>query len=73
MTTADLERVLTRYLIGKPAIVMSVVPRGKPELAAKGGPALVAMAELDRSLQPEAGRRRNRLSLLYCCFLAIWH
>ncbi len=36
VTPADIQRVLATYVVGKPAIVLSVVPDGKPELAASG-------------------------------------
>jgi len=34
VTVADVERVLAQYLVGRPRVALSVVPRGKPELSA---------------------------------------
>ncbi|KAA9134011.1 insulinase family protein [Marinihelvus fidelis] len=34
VTTEDVQRVFDKYIDGKPAVVLSIVPNGKPELAA---------------------------------------
>jgi zinc protease len=34
VTTADVNRVLKQYVLGKPAVVLSIVPEGKKDLAA---------------------------------------
>lgn len=36
VTKADVQRVYDQYIKGKPAVVMSVVPKGKPQAVAKG-------------------------------------
>ena len=35
VTTGDLADVLKRYIVGQPSLVLSIVPKGKPELAAR--------------------------------------
>lgn len=35
VTKADVTRVYEKYIKGKPAVIMSIVPKGKPELIAK--------------------------------------
>lgn len=57
VTPADVQRVLARYLVGQPAVVLSVVPEGKLQLAAAnsskgaGAPsaAVEASAPIERS------------------------
>ena len=53
-TPAQVEAVLKKYVLGKPCIVMSVVPVGKLEMAASGRTADQATAEvaLDRTARP---------------------
>jgi len=59
VTTGDVERVLARYLVDRPAVVLSTVPAGAVELAASGRGAdeRAAEAALDRARQPAAGAR----------------
>jgi len=56
VTPEQVQAVLQRYIVGRPAVIMSVVPNGKQELAASGRtPAqLAADAGFDRSRQPGA-------------------
>jgi zinc protease len=51
----DVERVLRRWVLNRPAVVLSTVPRGKPELAATGLNAPEAEPWLDRSSPPRPG------------------
>ncbi len=57
VTPADVRRVLERYLVARPAAIVSTVPKGKLELAASGRTrsALAAEAALARTQIPEPG------------------
>ncbi len=44
VTSADLSRVLKGYVIGKHSLALSVVPKGKPELAARGSTSAPAIS-----------------------------
>jgi hypothetical protein len=35
VTAADIKRVAAKYLVGKPKVVLSIVPNGHTELAAQ--------------------------------------
>ncbi len=61
VTPAEVDRVLREYVIDKPAVVMSVVPEGKREMAASGRSEVQTLAEgtLDRSVRPEPGTPRD--------------
>jgi len=54
-TPEQVHAVLRKYVLGKPKIVLSVVPAGKPAMACSGASAAAATAEaaLDRSRRPE--------------------
>lgn len=57
VTPADVQRVLTKYVLAKPSIALSVVPEGKKNLAASDtGPATVRSAKqviaFDRTQRP---------------------
>jgi zinc protease len=56
----DVLRVLKAYVIDKPAVIVSVVPEGKPELCASGrtGAQRTAEAGLDRHAQPAPAAAR---------------
>jgi zinc protease len=56
VTPEDVTRVLETYLVGKPRVVVSVVPEGRLELAASGRSAVQIAGEdsLDRTVQPAA-------------------
>ncbi len=60
VTTMDVERVLEKYIVGEPSIVMSVVPEGELGQAASGRTVaqLTAEAGLDRKQQPAAAEPR---------------
>jgi zinc protease len=53
-TPEQVHAALRRYMLGKPAIVLSVVPEGKRELACTGRSAqqMAAEAAIDRSVRP---------------------
>jgi len=51
----DVLRVLDRYVLNRPAVVISVVPRGKLDMAASGENAAETSPWFDRSVQPVAG------------------
>ena len=57
VTTEDIAAALQHYLLGRPAVVMSVVPVGHLELAASGRDAEQSARELafDRGVQPAPG------------------
>lgn len=49
---ADLARVLKAYVVGQPSLALSIVPKGKPEMAARGssrGPAIGSTAIAGRA------------------------
>jgi zinc protease len=50
----DVSRVFAQYLVDQPAVVLSVVPEGKTELAARE-PNYTAPAALVRAVEPAAG------------------
>jgi zinc protease len=60
VTSADITRVLRHYVYGRPAIVLSTVPKGKPEMAAKDVPFPAPIEEeivaVDRTTKPGTGR-----------------
>ncbi len=55
VTPAQVQSVLQRYLIGRPAVIMSVVPLGKLDMAASGRSSAQLAVEqgVDRSTQPQ--------------------
>lgn len=57
VTPEDVERVLERYVLERPAVIVSTVPDGKLEMAAsgRGTQALAQESKLDRSAVPEPG------------------
>ena len=59
VTAEDVERVLAAYVLGRPAIVLSVVPEGRLDEAASGrAPEQLAQeAALERGSRPAAGPR----------------
>jgi len=69
VTPDDVRSVLRRYLVERPCVALSVVPRGRRELAASGRTAeqIAAEAAFDRSAQPGPGARPAFRSP------AIWH
>lgn len=60
VTAADVSRVLTRYVVGRPAVVLSTVPSGKLEMAAKDKPfpppVEREIVAVDRSKKPAPAR-----------------
>jgi zinc protease len=60
VSTEDVERVLRAYVLGRPAVIASVVPEGGLGLAASGGTAeqRAAEAALDRTAQPAPAEPR---------------
>jgi zinc protease len=54
VTPTDVQRVLNKYVLDKPAVIASVVPTGRLDLAATGRTAEQRLAEaaLDRTAQP---------------------
>lgn len=69
VTPAEVAAALKRYLVARPCVALSVVPRGKRELAATGRSAeqVAAEASFDRTAHPGAGPRPMFRSP------AIWH
>ena len=59
ISAEDVRSVLRRYLVGRPRVVLSVVPKGRADLAASGRTPeqVAAEAALDRSQRPAAGAR----------------
>jgi zinc protease len=69
VTPDDVRAALKRYLVGQPYVALSVVPRGKRELAASGRSAdqIAAESAFDRAAQPGAAARPTFRSP------AVWH
>jgi len=60
LTPAQVHSALQRYLVGRPAVVMSVVPEGRMDMVASGRSReqLAAESGFDRSQQPGPGPAR---------------
>jgi zinc protease len=60
VTPADVQRVLRHYVLGRPAVVLSTVPKGMPEMAAKDKPFPPPIEDeivaVDRTTKPGTGR-----------------
>ena len=56
VTPQEVGQALQRYVLGRPCVIMSVVPQGKLELAASGrdGRQVAQEASLDRGTRPQA-------------------
>ncbi len=69
VTPADVRRVLEKYIVTAPAVIVSTVPAGAIELAASGREpgALARESELDRTTIPEPGPQPAFRSP------AVWH
>lgn len=60
VTADEVDRALQTYVIGRPAVFMSVVPEGRLEMAASGRDEAQVLAEtsFDRSVRPASGEPR---------------